>query len=241
MRKPTVYIETSVISDLTARPSNNPINAERQRVTKEWWATQSDNFELVSSTVTRREARRGDRDAARQRLQALQGIRTLTPTDEVRSLVNSLLNSGAIPENSEDDASHVALAAVNNVDYLLTWNQKHLVGPTARRHGGASKLLVGERATGAQPFVGRMNYWEVTIMPNELINLDAIPEDEDSLKELWDIKKQMSREYRADPEKFWAELQNDWSPDHTYGTMDRIFKTKEERDVYIESERIPRD
>ena len=78
-------------------------------------------------------------------------------------------------------------------------------------------------------------------MPKELINLDEIPEEEDTLRELWTIKEEMAREYESDPEKFKAKLENRWTPGLTYGTPDRIFKTREERDAYVESKRIPRD
>lgn len=148
MSKPTIYIETSVVSDLTARPSNHPVNAARQRATKEWWETQSANFELVSSTITEEEADQGDKEAARQRGETLQDMRILSPTDDVHSLVDSLLDSQAIPRTSQDDAYHVAIAAVNDIDYLLTWNQKHIVGPTARSRIRATCEREGYRCPG---------------------------------------------------------------------------------------------
>jgi hypothetical protein len=66
--KPTVYIETSVISYLTARRSNDFIVAARQQLTIEWWENRRSQFELYTSEVVLQESPRGDEQAATNRL-----------------------------------------------------------------------------------------------------------------------------------------------------------------------------
>jgi len=121
-----VYIETSVISYLVARPSRNILAAAWQQVTQEWRDTRRAQFELFTSALVLAEAAQGDPDAARRRSETLQGIPDLEITDEVVALAKRLVTEGALPREAMDDAVHIAEAAVHGVDYLLTWNCRHL-------------------------------------------------------------------------------------------------------------------
>jgi predicted nucleic acid-binding protein len=121
-----VYIETSVVSYLAARPSRNILAAAWQQVTRDWWEKQRPHFELFTSELVLNEARRGDPDAIQKRIEKLQGITDLEITDDVVALAKKLVDDGALPREAMDDAIHIAIAAVHGIDYLLTWNYRHL-------------------------------------------------------------------------------------------------------------------
>jgi hypothetical protein len=121
-----VYIETSVVSYLVARPSRNLLAVAWQEVTREWWDTQRPRFELFTSELVLAEASRGNPDAAQKRRQQLEGIPSLEVTNGVAELANRLVSEGAMPKEAADDAMHLALATVHEMDYLLTWNCRHL-------------------------------------------------------------------------------------------------------------------
>ena len=121
-----VYIETSVISYLVARPSRNILTAAWQQVTHEWWEKQRSRFELFTSELVLAEAGQGDPEAAQRRREMLRDIPDLDVTDGVVALAKRLVDEGALPRQATDDAIHIAVAAVHGVDYLLTWNCRHL-------------------------------------------------------------------------------------------------------------------
>ena len=113
--------------------------------------------------------------------------------------------------------------------------------PTTKTLCLVSVGISGMRPPAALKSISRMSQLEVSILPNEILNLDEIPEEDDTLKELRAIRDKMDKEYEADPETFEAKLQNMWTPGFTYGIPGRTFKNEEEWNAYIESERIPRD
>jgi len=126
MDKKIVYIETSIVSYLTARPSSDLLAAAWQKVTIDWWDTQRDRFDLFASDIVIEEAGRGDDLAATLRLEALAGIPLLAIADEVLALSEALIKEGALPKEAVGDSLHIALSAVHGVDYLLTWNYRHI-------------------------------------------------------------------------------------------------------------------
>lgn len=126
MDKKTIYLETSVVSYLANRPSRDLIVAAHQAVTREWWERRRLDFTLFVSEPVLDEAGSGDADAAAQRLAVVDGIDVLRVTDAAIDLAERLLRSGAIPKEAAIDALHVALACVNGIHYLLTWNCKHI-------------------------------------------------------------------------------------------------------------------
>jgi len=130
--KPRVYIETTVVSYLTACPSRDVVIAGRQQITREWWRNAADRFELVASEPVINEASAGDADAARDRLAALDSVTLLEATDEAAELAQQLIESGAIPEKAPEDAAHIAIAVTNGVDFLVTWNCRHLANAAMR-------------------------------------------------------------------------------------------------------------
>ena len=126
MAKKTVYIETSIVSYLTARPTSDLLAAAWQKITVDWWDTQRSRFDLYTSDITAEEAGRGNPEAAARRLEALSGIPILPITEVVVVLSKALVQGRALPAKALDDALHIAISAVHSVDYLLTWNYRHL-------------------------------------------------------------------------------------------------------------------
>ena len=130
--RPRVYIETTVISYLTARPARDVVVAGHQQSTRDWWETASDRFELVVSELVRQEAGMGDQDAARARVSILGSLATLDATAEADGLAETLVRTAAVPPAAIRDAVHIAIAAANGVEYLVTWNFRHIANAVAR-------------------------------------------------------------------------------------------------------------
>lgn len=121
-----LYVETSVISYLTARPSRDVIALGHQQLTREWWERASEEFELYASRLVVAEAQLGDRAAAAARLAVLEPITLLAETADCRLLAQKLLTAGGLPTKAASDALHIGVAAVHGMDYLVTWNCKHI-------------------------------------------------------------------------------------------------------------------
>ncbi len=128
MVKKRVYVESSVISYLAARPTKEPVSRLRQLVTVDWWK-QRQQWELFVSTAVMREIRGGNPEAAIKRLEKADELQILSEPDEAVHLANYLASVDAVPKKSLDDALHVAIATVCGMDYLLTWNMRHLYNP----------------------------------------------------------------------------------------------------------------
>lgn len=131
--KKSVYIETSVISYLTARPSRDLVSASRQTITQDWWESQKPKFSIYISALVATEAKHGDELAAQKRLPALEDIPAITIATEARDIADKLMHDGPMPEEYPEDALHIAICALNGLDYLLTWNFTHLANATIRR------------------------------------------------------------------------------------------------------------
>jgi hypothetical protein len=127
-----VYIETTVVSYLTARPSRDVVIAGHQQVTQEWWDTRRASYELCVSQLVLDEAGTGDAQAAQERLSVLQPMLVLETTAEALELAKELLRAGALPAKAADDALHIAVAATTAIPFLLTWNCRHLANAVMR-------------------------------------------------------------------------------------------------------------
>jgi hypothetical protein len=123
---PSVYVETTIASYLTAWPTKNLVAAAHQAVTREWWATRRHRFELFTSQLVVEEASAGDVDAAQRRLATLQGIPRLELFGEVQWIAEELKRLGLVPKPAGADALHIGYASIHNLDYLLTWNCRHI-------------------------------------------------------------------------------------------------------------------
>ena len=124
--KAKVYLETTIPSYLTARLSSDLITAGEQAITREWWEQRRMVYRLFISEAVVEEASRGDVEASRRRLEALSGMEELAIDEPAIGLAEKLLENGLIPQKAAADAIHIAVAARHGVDYLLTWNCRHL-------------------------------------------------------------------------------------------------------------------
>lgn len=130
--KPKVYIETSVISYLTARPSRDILIAANQQVTQEWWQSRRPKFETFVSQLVLQEINFGDTAAIAKRQEAVTACEYLDITAEAVSLAENLIEHNAIPRQAVEDALHIAVATISGMDYLVTWNFKHIANATLR-------------------------------------------------------------------------------------------------------------
>jgi hypothetical protein len=130
--KARLYVETTIFGYLTARPSREVVTAGHQKTTKQWWSQRREAFELFCSELVIEEIGTGDPSEATKRLSLVEGIAVLALSPEALALAKALLKRKALPPKAENDALHVALAAVNDMKYLLTWNCRHLANASLR-------------------------------------------------------------------------------------------------------------
>src|SRR4051812_7853932 len=123
---PTAYIETSVISYLTARRSKDPISAAHQQITRDWWDRRRTRFDLYVSELIVQEAGRGDAVAAKARLDVISGYPVLRVNEAARNLADTILRRAVLPSKASADALHISLAAVSGMNFLITWNCTHI-------------------------------------------------------------------------------------------------------------------
>lgn len=124
--KPTVYIETTIPSYLVARPSRDLVLAGHQQSTRDFWDNHLDEIECFISPYVVKEAAAGEPYMAQQRLNAIRGMALLRPTKASDLLAETLLAKLSLPTSAEVDAYHIAIAAAYQIDFLLTWNCKHI-------------------------------------------------------------------------------------------------------------------
>lgn len=130
--KKKVYIETSVISYLVARLSNDLVTAGRQIISQRFW-DKREEYEGFCSVLVYIEAARGDTDLAKNRLDRLSALEELQVGEDARKVMKALLDKSLIPKEYADDALHIAIAASNGMDFLVSWNFKHINNPVTRK------------------------------------------------------------------------------------------------------------
>lgn len=130
--KPRVYLETTIPSYLTAWLSPDLVMAGHQQTTREWWDTRREDFELFVSQFVIDEASAGDPDAARRRLEMMVNVPLLNPGANVHALADELMKRVPLPPKAAADALHIAIATINGMDYLLTWNCTHIANAALR-------------------------------------------------------------------------------------------------------------
>ena len=131
--KSKVYIETTIVSYLTARPSRDLIVVAHQQLTREWWEQRRTAFELFVSPLVLDETGAGDPQMAEVRLTELAEIPVLALTEDALALAEDLVENGPLPKNASEDALHIAIATVYGIDYLLTWNCRHMANAQMRQ------------------------------------------------------------------------------------------------------------
>ncbi len=130
--KPKVYIETSIIGYLTSPLSRDLRTAGKQQYTSEWWDNKRSNYEIFISDVVITEISMGNKESATKRLMAVKDIPVLESEESVGKLAMELLKLNYLPQHAQTDALHIATATLQEMDYLLTWNCKHIANATMR-------------------------------------------------------------------------------------------------------------
>ncbi|MEH1766558.1 type II toxin-antitoxin system VapC family toxin [Nostoc sp.] len=129
----TVYIETSILGYLTARPSRDIVVAANIEITREWWDTRRSDFQLYSSQAVVKETSQGDAQIASKRLEIIRDLALLDLNQCVLDLAEQFLGHSSLPTKADVDAVHIAAATVHGMDYLLTWNCKHIANAQIQR------------------------------------------------------------------------------------------------------------
>lgn len=132
MEKPTLYLETTIPSYQTAWVSQDLIVAAHQAITQAWWRQESSKYAIYISQFVLDEAAAGDPDAAQRRLQFLDPFPLLEITTQVEFLTQQIIEAHLFPTKAIQDVSHIAVAAVHGVAYLLTWNCTHINHATTK-------------------------------------------------------------------------------------------------------------
>lgn len=130
--KQSVYVETSVISYLAARPSRDIITLANQEITRDWWQNDAGKYDCCVSAMVQAEAQEGDIEAAAGRMALVNSLPFLAITSEVEQVASLLLQQSSLPQKAERDAIHIACASVHSIDFLITWNMKHIANAIIR-------------------------------------------------------------------------------------------------------------
>ena len=129
---PKVYLETTIPSYLTAWPSRDLVRAAHQQLTWEWWDSRRLEFDLYISPIVLRECAAGDSIAAQERLKVIPDLPLLDLSDEATVLAEQIVDGVPLPPKASFDALHIAIAAASGMDYLLTWNCRHIANAAFR-------------------------------------------------------------------------------------------------------------
>ena len=129
----TVYLETTFVSYLVALPARDLVIAAHQQVTRDWWQRRRAQFRLVISQVVLDEISAGDESEVRKRLELVEPLNVLAASPDAEALTTAILAMGVLPEKAVRDAAHIALATVHGIQYLLTWNCRHLANAQISR------------------------------------------------------------------------------------------------------------
>jgi len=140
--KPKFYLETAIPSYLTAKQSRDIIQSARQQITIEWWKSRRAEFHLYASQLVLNEAGKGDKNASEKRLNMLKDIELLELNGEAVKLADVFISRKAVSEKMGEDMLHIAVAAIYRLDYLLTWNCKHIAN--AEIHKKTAKICIDE-------------------------------------------------------------------------------------------------
>ncbi len=123
--KPKLYVETSIISYLTARPNRDVVINANQQLAQEWWEKRQ-NFDLFVSQIVIDEVSKGDVLFAKKRLDLIQDFPLIEFNDESKDLAKQILQQNVLPPKAALDVFHIAVTTVHQLDFLLTLNCKHI-------------------------------------------------------------------------------------------------------------------
>ena len=187
--KPTVYIESTVVSYLTSRPSNDAVISSRQQATQQLWNEYADNFEFVVSNIVITEITQGNPYRAQERLETIVNLRTLEVNPVVDNLAQLLIDSGAVPQNFRFDAQHIAIAAVNQIEFLVSWNYKHIVNQS--KHQLINSIC---KHAGFQPLT---ICTPIDLIEEIIMKEKPIPPTDPILEECYRIKEELNAQFNS--------------------------------------------
>ena len=195
--KPRVYIEPTVISHLVARPSNDAILASWQKASRQLWEDYADKFEFIISPIVRAEIQQGDVIAAQQRLEVVSQLTVLEVLPEANVLAQKLIDAGAVPRNSELDAQHIAIATAHGVDYLVSWNHKHIANENKREHINSVCQEAGFQPTTLCTPMKLMEDIQMKETPEKQPEFDPETYTNPILEECYRIKAEISAQFNS--------------------------------------------
>lgn len=131
--RPTIYLDSSVPSYWLEQGAD-PIVHARHLITRKWWADDLPRFDVYISQVVLDELAEGDPERAAKRLDLVKDFPLLEIDEEVRRAARFYVLNLAMPSRDQTDAIHLALASVNDIEYLVTWNFAHLANAGKRTH-----------------------------------------------------------------------------------------------------------
>jgi hypothetical protein len=143
MNKQTVYLETTIISYFTAFSSRDIIIAGHQQITVDWFKNYSKKYGVYSSELVVLEASSGDPSAAKKRLSLIENIKLIEINEHVLHLAKEFIRSKVVPERYNEDALHIAAATIHGIDYLMTWNCKHIANAQIQKKLRMTANMVG--------------------------------------------------------------------------------------------------
>ena len=126
MQKKSVYIETTIPSFVTAKPTTDIGNLFRQTTAKTFWEYERHKYDLYTSPYVWEECAKGDKEAAQRRLDLIKEIPQIPKSREADDLAEEYFEYLKIPQRAKTDCSHLAICVVNKIDFLLSWNMTHL-------------------------------------------------------------------------------------------------------------------
>jgi predicted nucleic acid-binding protein len=128
----TIYLETTIVGHLVGRIRRDPLIAARQQATRDWWRDEASKYTVLISQLVLDECSEGDPETAAERLEVVKNLDLIEVSDEVDALAAALIAGNAVPASEPRDAFHIAISAVNGINYLLTWNFKHIANASLR-------------------------------------------------------------------------------------------------------------
>jgi predicted nucleic acid-binding protein len=139
---PSVYLETTIVSYLAAKPSRDLIIAAHQQITHDWWQSAHARFDLYVSEAVLDEITAGDPDAAARRAMLIENVPVLQFSDDVAQLISEYDGRLGLVGRARADLAHLAFAVAYGLEYLVTWNCHHLAnGEMIRRLRDANDEL----------------------------------------------------------------------------------------------------
>ena len=131
--KPKVYIETSFLSFLTARPTRDVVMSAMIKQSKEWWENERDNFDVFVSDLVGLEALAGDPDAARRRENVFKTIPALVADSPARSLSEGVWRQLMLRQEFRNPKAHEHTVQANSRSRQLPSEGTAVGGYVCRR------------------------------------------------------------------------------------------------------------